>query len=101
MEVTRRVDILNGRPVSAGGPHEWLEGRILGSGLPLPRTEAERHAARDPRPSLEQLYAGRDDYLTRARAAARRLGSARVLLEEDLERVIDRATRHWDWVRAR
>lgn len=75
--------------------------RILGSYLPLPRTEAERRAARDPRPSIERLYAGRDDYLARARAAARRLVAARVLLEEDVERVVDRAARHWDWIQGR
>ncbi len=29
VEVTRRVDVLNGRPFGAAGPYEWLEGRIL------------------------------------------------------------------------
>lgn len=75
--------------------------RILGSYLPLPRTEAERRAARDPRPAIATLYVGREEYLARARAAARSLVASRFLLPDDVERVVGRAAAHWDWIHGR
>jgi hypothetical protein len=75
--------------------------RILGTYLPLPRTEAERRAAGDPRPSIERLYPGREAYLRRARAAAERLVERRMLLPDDLDRVTRRAAEEWEWIHSR
>ena len=75
--------------------------RILGTYLPLPRTEAERQAARDPRPSIATLYRDRDAYLARARRAANALVARRMLRPEDVERAVARAATHWDWLAAR
>lgn len=68
---------------------------LAGSYVPLARTRAERETRRDPRPSIEERYSGRDDYLQRIRAAAAALVKERFILEEDVEDVIQRAMRHW------
>ena len=66
---------------------------LLGSYLPFARTNAEREARRDPRPSIEERYKGRDDYLQRIRTAADALVKERFILEQDVEDVVQRATR--------
>jgi hypothetical protein len=70
---------------------------LLGSYVPLARTRAEREARRDPRPSVEERYKGRDDYLQKIRAAAAALVKERFILEQDVEDVVQRATKHWDY----
>ena len=70
---------------------------LLGSYVPLARTRAEREARRDPRPSIEERYKGRDDYLQRIRTAATALVKERFILEQDVEDVVQRATKHWDY----
>jgi hypothetical protein len=72
--------------------------RILGTYLPLPRTEADRAAAHDPRPSLAALYPSREAFLARARQAAHALVAKRMLRAEDLERAVARAVEQWDWL---
>jgi len=69
---------------------------LLGSYLPFARTKAERDARRDPRPSIEERYRDRDDYLQRIRTAAASLVKERFLLQEDVGDVIQRARRHWE-----
>jgi hypothetical protein len=70
---------------------------LLGSYVPLARTRADREARRDPRPSIEERYKGRDDYLQRIRTAATALVKERFILEQDVEDVVQRATKHWDY----
>ena len=70
---------------------------MLGSYLPFAWTRAERQAAGDPRPSVEERYASREDYLARIRHAADALVSERLLLGEDVPRVVERAAAHWQW----
>lgn len=79
-----------------GGTDELAN--FIGTYIPLPKTEAERQALGDPRPSIESLYASKDEYLALARRAARSLVEEGFLLEEDVERVIERAAHHWDWI---
>jgi hypothetical protein len=74
---------------------------LLGSYVPLARTRAERDARRDPRLSIEERYTGRDDYLRRIRAAANALVKERFILAQDIEDVVQRATRHWDYAVSR
>jgi hypothetical protein len=71
---------------------------LLGGYVPFARTRAERDARPDPRLSIEERYKGRDDYLQRVRAAATALVKERFILEEDVEDVVQRATRHWEYV---
>jgi hypothetical protein len=71
---------------------------LLGSYLPFARTRAAREARHDSRLSIEERYRDRDDYLQRIRTAANALIKDRFLLQEDLDDVVQRATRHWTYV---
>jgi hypothetical protein len=85
----------NLRHPDIGGAEQLLI--FAGSTLPFARTRAERAAAGDPRPSIEERYASRDDYLVRVRAAAVALAREGHLLEEDVEVSLGFAARLWDW----
>jgi alpha/beta hydrolase family protein len=58
-------------------------------------TKAARHAAGDPRLSLEERHRGVDDYVQRVRASAMALIRSRYLLAEDLDSIVERAKKHW------
>jgi hypothetical protein len=64
---------------------------FAGGYLPFARTRAERLAAGDPRPSLEERYGDHDGYVQRVRAAADAAVAQRVLLREDADRLIAEA----------
>jgi hypothetical protein len=66
----------------------WATARFDGSFLPFARTEAERRAAHDPRPSLQKRYGDRDAYVAKVRAAAQAEVAAGFLLDEDVERTV-------------
>ena len=70
---------------------------LLGSYFSFPKTRAERELRADPRMSIAERYAGRDDYLGRIRTAAAELVKSGFLLEEDVDGVMRRAERHWDY----
>jgi hypothetical protein len=53
--------------------------------VPLARTQAERIAAGDPRPSLEELYGDHDGYVRKVTAAAQMLEAHRLMLQEDVD----------------
>jgi hypothetical protein len=59
-----------------------------GSFVAFARTRAEREAADDPRPSLEERYSGRDAYAAQVKAAAAALVAERLLLPDDAERFV-------------
>ncbi|OGK96527.1 MAG: hypothetical protein A3D33_00580 [Candidatus Rokubacteria bacterium RIFCSPHIGHO2_02_FULL_73_26] len=84
----------NLRHPDIGGAAQLLV--FAGATLPFARTRAERAAAGDPRPSIEERYASREDYLARVRRAAEALVGERWLLEEDVELSVARAARMWD-----
>ena len=88
----------NLRTGSAGGADELT--RILGSYIPLPLTALDHLASGDPRPSIEELYTDKNDYLRQVAAAARKLVGRGFMLEEDIGRVTARASTHWDWLHA-
>lgn len=79
----------------------WATGRFDGSFLPFARTEAERAASGDPRPSLEARYPNREAYLAAVRAAAAQQVSAGLLLEEDVERAVSNNVGLYDRLLAR
>ena len=77
-------------PIARG----FLRGRIqsLGGGfIPFARTKAERIAAGDPRPSLEERYGSHAEYVAKVRAAAARLVEERFLLPDDADRLVREA----------
>ena len=63
-----------------------------GSYLPFAASRADRQAAGDPRPSLEERYASRAAYVKQVEAAARQLLDDRLLLPEDAARYIEEAS---------
>jgi hypothetical protein len=71
---------------------------MVGSFIPLPRTKAERESRHDPRPSIEERYTSRLDYLARIQAAARDLARSRYLLEADIPKLVQRATEQWQYL---
>ena len=73
---------------------------LLGSYVPFARTKAEREARHDPRLSVEERYRDREDYLQRIRVSAAALVKDRFLLQEDVDDVVQRATRHWSYATA-
>ncbi|MEQ9639539.1 MAG: alpha/beta hydrolase domain-containing protein [Alphaproteobacteria bacterium] len=80
-------------------PETGAEGQILeyvGSTWPLPRDAAARQAAGDPRPSLAERYADRDDYRAKVRKAAEALMAQGTLLAEDVEVCVDNAAARYD-----
>lgn len=79
----------------------WATSRFDGSFLPFARTEAERRANNDPRPSLEARYPTRNDYVAAVRAAAERQIAAGLLLREDLERTMERNVGLYDRIQKR
>jgi len=69
---------------------------LAGSWFPFARTKAERTKTRDPRPSIEERYRSREEYLRKVEAAARELATAGFLLERDIDLVVARSRQQWD-----
>ena len=59
--------------------------------LPFARTPADRQAKGDPRPTLEERYRDKAEYVTRVRQASAALERDGYLLAEDVQRIVDRA----------
>jgi len=85
----------NYRDASIGAP-ERLAGEI-GSYIPFARTRADRARANDPRPSIEERYRNRDEYVGRFAAATLDLVERRYLLQEDVADLLKHAVEHYDW----
>jgi hypothetical protein len=66
-----------------------------GSLIPFARTRTERTAAGDPRPSLEERYGSRENYIARVETAAAALVADRLLLPADAD-VYVKAARECD-----
>jgi hypothetical protein len=66
---------------------------LLGSFIPFAPTKSERRRAGDPRPSVEERYRNRAQYVQQFSHAARLLVERRLLLPEDAERMIAEAKR--------
>ena len=84
----------NPRAPETGG--EGQLNLMQGSTFPFPATRAERERTGDPRPSIEERYRDRDEYLAKVRAAAEELVRQRYLLEEDIETTLMLAGRRYD-----
>ena len=78
----------------AGDPDTLVA--LAGSYVPFAATKAEREAAGDPRPSIEERYGSRDEFMEKVEAVGHTLVGDRYLLADDLPAILDRAGRHWD-----
>jgi hypothetical protein len=84
------------RPAAFGSPHEFY--LLRGAWVPFAKTKAERQAANDQRPSLEERYANKTTYLDQVKAAVQKLIEQRFLTPADLELQLKQASERWDWV---
>ena len=89
----------NLRHPDIGGPGQTLS--LLGSTIPFPATQAARQAPGDPRPSIEERYLSKEDYLGRVKQAAEALVQQGYLLAEDLTTVAEQASQRYDLFRGR
>ena len=89
----------NPRHPAQGAPGDLMQ--MMGSTLVFARDRQERERRGDPRPSIAERYASREAYLDAVRKAADGLVAARHALAEDVEAMVERAGRRWDWATAR
>ena len=79
----------NLRHPDSGSPEQMH--RIMGSTVPFTLTRKDRQEACDPRPSMEERYSSKDDYLDRVEGVAQDLVSDGYLLDEDVLKVVQMA----------
>ena len=84
------------RHPAVGGKTQLLV--FAGGTIPFAATRAQREANKDPRPSIEERYASKDDYMKRVRAAGELLVDERYLLDEDIDVSVAEASKFWDWI---
>jgi len=66
--------------------------------VPLPLTERSAQMKNDGRPSVQELYQSKDDYMNEVKRAIRVLQYEKFLLEEDVDMVRQRAEELWIWI---
>ena len=86
----------NPRHPDQGAPGDLMS--MMGSTLPFPLTRADRERTRDPRPSIAERYPSRAAYLEKVREATKKEVAARHLLAEDIEAIVERAGKLWDYI---
>ena len=84
----------NVRHPDMGGAGQII--KQIGSTIPFPATKKERQAVNDPRSSIEERYASKEDYLAQVQRAAEGLVDQRYLLAEDVARVEEHAAQRYD-----
>lgn len=71
---------------------------FYGSFIPFVRSAAEREKSGDPRLSVAERYASREEYLGKFADAALKLMHERFLLREDVPALLERGKREWEEV---
>ncbi|MBZ5524081.1 MAG: hypothetical protein LAP21_17740 [Acidobacteriia bacterium] len=84
----------NLRSPAIGAPEQRLS--FIGSFIPFAKTAEERKATGDPRLSVAERYASRDEYMGRFAAAAVKLMQQRFLLPEDVPSLLERGRQEWE-----
>ena len=69
---------------------------MVGSMIPFARTRAEREKSGDPRPSIEERYSSREEYLKKVEAATQPLVRRGLMLETDVPKFLEKAGARWD-----
>jgi len=82
------------REPSIGAPDAMFD--MVGSMIPFARTRAEREKTGDPRPSIEERYASREEYLRKVEAAAQPLVKQGLMLQSDVAKFVEKAGARWD-----
>ena len=86
----------NLRVKEIGAPDELFS--MQGSWIPFARTKAEREKNGDPRLSIAERYASRDEYLAKFEAAAKSLAASGFLLAGDVPKLLERGAAEWDFL---
>jgi hypothetical protein len=86
----------NLRRPDTGGPDQTH--KTMGSTMPFAFTRQERQDNSDPRPSVEERYASKEDYLDRVEGVAGDLVSEGYMLDEDVPRVGEMAGERYDLI---
>ncbi len=84
----------NLRDAKIGAPDAMLD--MVGSMIPFARTRAEREKSGDPRPSIAERYASREEYLRKVEAAAQPLVQQGLMLQRDVATYLEKASARWD-----
>ena len=84
----------NLRHLQIGAPDQLMS--LMGSTIPFPATRRDREAGGDPRPSISERYPSKTDYLAQVRRQAQRLVEDGHLLADDLELVVEQASRRYE-----
>lgn len=84
------------RSASMGASHEFV--LLQGSWIPFATTKAGRVKTGDPRPSIEERYATKENYLAQVKDVVQKLIDQQFLNEEDLAVQLKQAGARWDWV---
>jgi hypothetical protein len=84
----------NPRAAETGSPEQMVP--MTGTTAFFSVTRSERELNGDPRPSIEERYKGRDDYLARVRSIADQLVTNRYALEEDIDLMVSNAVERYD-----
>jgi hypothetical protein len=74
---------------------------MTGGFHPFARTKAEREASKDPRPSIEERYTSKEEYLSQVDRVIDGLVTGRYVLDRDRAALRERAAAHWDEVTRR
>ena len=84
----------NLRAVDIGAPDEIQS--MVGSFIPFAKTKTDREKSGDPRPSIEERYSSKEEYLKKIDAAGQKLVKEHFLLESDIEKIKEKASARWD-----
>lgn len=84
------------RPASMGSPDNLV--MLRGAWTPFAATKAQREKTGDPRPSLEERYASKDEFMAKVSATIQWLIDRRLMTESDMEPQMKQASERWDWV---
>jgi hypothetical protein len=71
---------------------------MQGSFIPFAKTKSDREKASDPRPSVEERYKSREEYIVMVTNAANELVAKGYLLKDDVPRIVQQAATRWDYV---
>ena len=74
-------------------------GRFTGSWMPFARTRAERLKSGDPRRSVLERYPTKADYVSRVTSAVLSLRRGKLLLDEDVIGILEKAARQDLWTK--
>ena len=82
------------RSARIGSPSTLIA--MAGAYIQLPKTRADRERTGDPRPSIEERYGTKDVYLRKVREAAQALATARFILAEDVQPIVEECGAQWE-----